>query len=361
MIQYFLDVTLAWTIFYFIYLFLLKKETFFGHNRIYLLSTLIIGMMLPILRHVTLVQSPEETSVIYSFGEQVYAAGHIINTQPESSLNFMQILTWIFWIGVCWSAMRLIFGLVKIYQLYHRGEKHHLGTITLVQSAKYHLPFSFFKWIFWSTSYPLKPELKDRIIQHEGVHVQEMHSLDILLVEIIGIFFWWNPLIYQYRKSLRSVHEFVADHTVLEHTELNLYKAILLNQKMSGLQLTLTHQFFHSQLKKRIMMMSKNPSTPILKLKYLILIPFAVLLVSVFAFKNSEVPTSEQQLETIVQNHPIFPGCELLPENEQQTCSERDSGIYKTIRYPALARKNLTVGLVALSFDVNEMDLLIIQ
>ena len=48
MITYLIEVSICWLLFYGIYILLLSKETFFNINRWYLLSTLVLGLLIPL-------------------------------------------------------------------------------------------------------------------------------------------------------------------------------------------------------------------------------------------------------------------------------------------------------------------------
>ena len=110
------------------------------------------------------------------------------------------------------------------------------------------MPF-FFNYVFVSDKVFFKEEEWNRMLTHEISHVQGWHSLDILFIEILSAFFWWNPLIFWYRKSLQATHEFIADAQVLKSTDTEAYGSLLLSSSQSALQLALANHFINSQLK----------------------------------------------------------------------------------------------------------------
>ena len=150
-------------------------------------------------------------------------------------------------------------------------------------STQPHLPFSFFNYLFWSQGTHIEDKDAGTIITHEVAHINQWHSLDTLFLEWLGIFLWFSPPIYWYKKSLKDIHEYLADAYVLKDTKTKQYGHLLLKQAQSGIQLALASHFLDSQLKKRILMMTKNQSSNQALMKYLSALPLLVLMVMVFS------------------------------------------------------------------------------
>ena len=94
-------------------------------------------------------------------------------------------------------------------------------------------------------------------MEHELAHVRQKHSFDVLLLEILCIAFWWNPVVWFYKKSLREVHEFLADEAVLKTNNRKQYGQLLIKQSHFRMSIALGNHFTQSQLKNRIMMMTR--------------------------------------------------------------------------------------------------------
>jgi len=261
-----------------------------------------------------------------------------------------------------------------LWQLKKRSIVEQKSGYQLVKTATLHLPFSFFNALYWSEKLDLPTEDQDRILRHELTHIQQHHSIDIIFLEITSILFWFNPIIWFYRNAIRNTHEYLADQNVLTQSKKKQYGQLLLRQMQSGIAFSLANNFNHSQLKKRFNMMNQNKSSRWAMTKYLWAIPvFALLLL---AFKASEVlPKATAQnpvfpnqqfhvnqspgdsIYTIVEEMPLFPGCEEVADlTERNACSTDKmlKNIYTNIKYPKLARKNKTQGLVVVQFVVNK-------
>lgn len=93
------------------------------------------------------------------------------------------------------------------------------------------------------------------MILHERVHAHQWHSLDILLLNALKILFWFNPLIYQYKKTFIQLHEFEADARAAEHTDVNKYCNLLARVALQSAGFRLANHFHNSLTIKRIEMM----------------------------------------------------------------------------------------------------------
>ncbi|UJH91592.1 N-acetylmuramoyl-L-alanine amidase [Antarcticibacterium sp. 1MA-6-2] len=50
----------------------------------------------------------------------------------------------------------------------------------------------------------------------EDAHRRQLHSFDILLIEVFNCFFWFNPFVWLYKKEILENHEYLADHSAIE-------------------------------------------------------------------------------------------------------------------------------------------------
>ncbi len=298
MIQYFLEVTIAWTLFYSIYFFFLKKETFFNVNRWYLIHTLWIGALIPLLKKLPIYFESTQPIITEPVAFIQYSTQYITNTvEAPLTTHAFDYLAWVvvaYFIGVLFSSFRMVLGLYRIYGYYQLGEKQKLGQITLVVSDSFHLPFSFLDKVFVHRTLMESPSFRE-ILDHEITHVKSRHTYDVLFMEAMSIFYWWNPIIYLYKKSLRQTHEYVADAYASQHSQKKNYGHILLGQSSSGIELALTNQFFNTHLKKRITMLYKEKSARHKLGKYLLVIPLFLFLCALYSFDSDTIPKHVQQ------------------------------------------------------------------
>ncbi len=293
MLTYFLQVNLCWLIFYGLYWALLSRETFFKLNRIYLIISLLCGLVVPIATEymsqmeevvampIVQISQPMAQS-IEAFQENI----EINMVKTAETWNLWQILRGCYVVGVLWVLIRFLIGLLKIQKLYQRGFKEKNNDFTLVQCEGLKTPFSFFKWIFIDKTL-YDAAVLAQILEHEKAHVHQKHSFDIVGIEILRGIFWMSPLVHIYARSLRNVHEYLADAAVLQNTEKKQYGRLLISQSAYTSGLIIANHFNFSQLKKRIIMMSRNRSERKALVKYTLAAPLFLLSILAFTVPNS--------------------------------------------------------------------------
>ena len=133
------------------------------------------------------------------------------------------------------------------------------------------------------------------IIVHEEVHARQWHSADVLLVELVMIINWFNPVVYFYRRAIKHIHEYIADQQALKTgADKKEYALLLLSQTFNTTAHQLVNPFYnHSLLKKRIMMIQKNRSQRIVLIKYVLSAPlFGLMLILSSATVNNSQPVT---------------------------------------------------------------------
>ena len=130
MLQYIPEVTLCWALFYLIFFGLLRKLTFFSVNRWYLLSSLILGMLIPQLRHIELNMYQEEISetlpiaiMVKELPAQVAVTVEEVTATIEWSDIIANVLWGVYILGLVFFGWRLLRSLYRIYRLYAGGRK----------------------------------------------------------------------------------------------------------------------------------------------------------------------------------------------------------------------------------------------
>ena len=298
MLTYFLQVNLCWLMFYGLYYALLSRETFFKLNRIYLIISLLCGLVIPLS---SAYFSVKDNSPAVIMLEPFVVSANLLREQlaQAETWSVWGILKVLYGIGGAVLGFHFIVGLFRIWAIYRKGEKTNLSEFILVNTEGVFNPFSFFKWVFFNNNAIQKDDFQ-QIILHEKAHVTQKHSYDVVFLELLKIAFWWSPLIYFYKKSLVNVHEYLADEAVLQTTTPPQYGRLLLRQMQSGVQPAFANNFF-SQFKKRILMMTRNPSQRTALLRYTIAVPMFLLLVSFFSMPNNPVMAKTEDLSAKVE------------------------------------------------------------
>ncbi|MFY9242897.1 MAG: M56 family metallopeptidase [Polaribacter sp.] len=305
MINYILQVILFQVLFLAIYDFFLSKETFFTKNRWYLLSTPIVSFLIPLIKIPTFQKAVPKEFIVY-LPEIVLSPEKVIQqkiteTGFYESVNYINIL---FWIGVALFSVLFLIKLVKIINIIRKYKVVKEANFTLILLPKETKAFSFFNYIFLGKE--IDESKREKIIQHELVHSQQKHSLDLLFFEILKIAMWFNPIIYFYQKRITLVHEYISDAVVAKSETKESYINNLLSSFFQVENIAFVNQFYKKSLiKKRIIMMTKKQSKKINQLKYLLLIPALVSMLFYSScsenFSENEI-TPRKQLQTKYRN-----------------------------------------------------------
>ena len=266
-IIYLLKVNIAIVLFYGIYRLFFQKDTFFHWKRFALLSIVFISFLYPAINltrqfisNNQLKYMLETVSIpIYNFPIYILPEVVITGNANTSAVNyFPQVLIAIYIFVSGLLLIRALFQIVTIMYKLRNTNKQILFGQTVYNSPGLKTPFSFFRWIVLDSSAYSEMELNE-IILHETTHVEQRHSADTVLAELVCIFCWFNPFAWLLKTEIRMNLEFLADRSVLssgcgaEH-----YQFHLLRLSYYKAAATITNNFNVSLLKKRIFMMNKK-------------------------------------------------------------------------------------------------------
>jgi beta-lactamase regulating signal transducer with metallopeptidase domain len=341
MLTYFLQVNLCWLLFYGLYYALLSRETFFKLNRIYLIISLLFGLVIPIsIFNSTVTPSENAVQLLQPFVVTATAIG--AKLEQSRAWNFELMAYIVYATGSLLVAVRFLFGLSKILKIYKLAEKRENPVFTLAYTEEIQTPFSFFKCIFIPKNLLHSADFQN-IVAHEKAHIEQKHSLDVVFVELLNIVFWCSPLLYFYKKSIKIVHEYLADAAVLASVSPPQYGRLLLRQTQSRMSYAFVNPFY-SQLKKRLIMMTKLRSSKKAILKYAFFIPLALIVALIIQSCKSDANKISGELSNGLEQLPQFPG------GEQALFDY----LGKTIKYPEQAKKDFIEGTSYLSFFVEK-------
>jgi hypothetical protein len=298
------------------YKLLLRRETFYKVNRYMLITCLAVSFALPLLqvpqkfslrkdretsevKHETLNvnresaisdkqpatsnQKPETNNQEQVTGNPQQATGNSNQPSPHatgvdsSRFSFSKLMTWLFWFywfGVGVFAISFLFQVVLLLWRAYRNPVIIDGKYRIVEVSGDKAPCSFGNNIF------INPEKYDwdtynQILLHEKIHIEQRHTLDILLAELVLIFQWFNPFAWIYRREMESNLEFLTDDQLMQHNQVEKksYQLSLMKVSAPHFPLSLTTNYNQSILKKRIAMMNSKRSNLHTAWKYFFLVP----------------------------------------------------------------------------------------
>ncbi len=285
----------------------LQKQTFFTWNRYYLLASIMLSIIIPLLK---IPAFSHTDSLIFNIPLQTYDSNKLeILKSNSSTLNavtenqslqhiLIYLVLALYLVVVLINLVRFIHKLVYIKRLISDNTKmkeQHYWIVSIQNS----LPaFSFFRYIFINKELEKINKNKfETIKQHELIHVNQMHSLDNIFFEILLLLFWFNPIMYFYKKSLHEIHEFIVDEKLTKTLgNRKEYSQLLLNLAIQTKNMSPVIGFSTIKINKRINMLNKQRSKAIKKILFLLTLP--LIGVSLLSFsvskKNKEVEVIDQ-------------------------------------------------------------------
>ena len=387
---YFISISIFWLAFWLLYRLLLERERFLQLNRIYLLLSFAMGLLAPLLPLGSWLQTTEFSAipVVWLNTIQIAPEGGTSEVIANGFSGYW-LLQVLFTIGCLLALGRFLLHLFQLIRLIRQGLLQQMDGYTIVTHPDVTAPYSWLQFLFWNKSLDLTASEQEAILAHEIAHIRQRHSIDLLFMEICWIIFWWNPLWYAYRRSLEEVHEYLADDEALSNISKKDYGQLLLRQSLTDPQLSLVHTFHTSQLKKRIVMMTKSPSSVYALGKYILFFP--ILLLVLLACEDAEAqqelvqttdkevtePTYFERVDTIVtfdpssleesvsvvksriyevvDQMPVFGECGDMSGQELKKCSNDNlfTYIYSSVKYPKEAEAAGQEGMALTEFIVN--------
>lgn len=305
------------------YKLLLQKETFFQLNRLVLLCCMVLAFVLPLipvpqqlsLRKIAtekpvIIPQPTLNSKSVLLKEQSVTPTLIQETNQIVHVDSVsRLLVYLYWFGVIVFALNFLMqAILLLYSAYSKSVIQD-GKFRIVEITGDKAPCSFVNNIFINPE-KYEWETYNQILLHEKIHIEQKHTIDLLLAEILLIFQWFNPFAWQWRKALETNLEFLTDDQMLlqDSVEKESYQFSLLKVAAPQFPLSLTTNYNQSLLKKRIIMMNSKKSNVHTTWKYFFLVPIMVLFACLFNQPAAQSQTLASVAKEAKQEHSNLQG-----------------------------------------------------
>lgn len=303
MILYLIKTILCSALLLIVYILFFEKEKMHRFNRAYLLFSIVLSFLIPLISFTrTIDTAPDFINQFINLPEGSSQQISISKaTDASTETTYLPVTLVIIYLFI--SCFVLTCFCRNIWLLFKKiGLNPHIAynNSRLVLTNDIMVAHSFFQYIFINKDDYEKGIVEREIIHHELTHVKQQHSLDIIFIELLLIFYWINPLLFLFRKAIRLNHEFLADDAVVTAFNNTLAYQFLLLEKSSGLHgLSLTSQFNYLTTKKRLLMMTKQTSASVVILKQVMLLP--VLTMAIFLFSTKLIAQDSSKVTAQVQ------------------------------------------------------------
>lgn len=312
-------------IFCLIYKISLENKKSLPFKRFYLLISLVLAMVLPVVKFQFFVNENKVVQTKNFVVDQLSTIPvNIVNKTNESISVFL-----IAYLIVCsLFLIRFCINLRKIYRIKQLGKINLTKYGKIISSSKVHSPFSFNNYIYVNThdwDYNL---INNAILLHEQAHVKQKHTIDILFIEVLKIFSWFQPFLFYYKKLIQENHEYLADEFSLKQTtDVKQYQNLILNYyNNSTVLVPLSSAIHFKNLKKRFIMMKNKTKAkvwiPVLSVSVLTI---GFITITGIESKAAEIKQIENKVTDVIET--TFKQPEISTLNHKKSTESRQATI----------------------------------
>lgn len=309
--------TLCLAVLYLLFRLCFRGDTLFRTNRFLLLGGTVVCLLLPLVQvdvpQESLWQRPlvaVEAALTKPSAEEVLAEGTLSEadadlmrlaetdgltktSRSETSYGGLYLLASLYVGGAVLTLGFFLLSHGRMRQLVRCCPVRECGGYRLVIGPHGQQSFS------WGRTVVLSQEdygqNRETVLLHERMHLHYCHTADLLWMELLIVFHWFNPAAWLLMRELREVHEFEADSGVLSHgIDATQYQLLLVKKSVGTRLYSMASGFGHSKLKQRINMMLKKRTNRLARLKLLLFVP--VVSGTLYAFARPEVKKAVEQM-----------------------------------------------------------------
>ena len=316
----------------------LRRLTFYTLNRVFLLLGILFSTIYPFINLTEFFNSFKSAPTFLPQLNQ-----HVSQFAQQDSISFTwQVLTSVFYAGVFLMALRLIIQFISLHRV-HKNSKpgwiEHIKVRILNDEVS---PFSFWQNIYINPLLHKKEDLKN-IIEHESIHVEEWHTLDIILAEISLVFYWFNPGVWIMKKAVKENIEFITDAKILKRgIDKKAYQYSLLDVGTLRPSVGIVNHFNLSDLKKRIQMMNAKRSSKVNLTRYVFVLPVLLIVTLAYTIDKKNVQKRLKPITEIISTIPYNKTKKVLLEPSQNKTISKSTVLRNRVDLDKKAR--VTVG-----------------
>ena len=265
-IVYILEWSACLLAFLLLYKMCFSGTTFHRFNRFYLLGTLMVSAMLPLI-HIAPTEQMEPMAeacrTVVQVDESMLSHISVSSALGSSTRSFTMVekaaivLLVVYMLYVLIQLTGWAKSIVKMLRFIHGKRRRRIGRWAwMVEHDAEYGPFSWMNCIVISSHE--QGFGRRASMRHELSHIALLHHLDLVLLMLCVII---NPACWLVMKELKIVHEYEADDEVINHYRIpnRDYQRLLLLRTVGAEAYALASSF-NLNIKKRIMMMKKKQS-----------------------------------------------------------------------------------------------------
>jgi len=279
----------------------LRNRSFHRWNRGFLLATVVFSVVLPLVPLPGLFGWPGLfgngarglTGVLHAVVPAHWAEDEglpVSRAETTAGIDWSHWMYWVYGLVAGWLGFVFLREIGFIARLYRRYPRERKGDLLFLLTREPGTPFSFLRTIFWNVDIDVDSVEGRQMLRHELVHVRQRHTLDLLLLRVLMIVCWVNPVFYFIYRELRTLHEFEADGYAMEGADRFAYAELLVLQTLESRDTGLFHSFFSSSIKRRITMITQFSTIRPGRLSRWMVAPLSLLLFCAFSGRVHRAP-----------------------------------------------------------------------
>jgi len=268
----------------------LRNKKFHSYNRFYLLGATVLSLLIPMLNlkwyTIQALQSVPLRSMFLA-----------TNVTPGQSAG-LHLTTTVVLLGcgvLCSIVLLaiLLFKIAWIYNLKNKSTAQQMNGYTLIETPVKQAPFSFLDNLFWKEGTTWDDNNGDKIFRHELTHIRQKHTYDKLFAQAVVCIFWMNPFYWLIQRELNMIHEFIADDGCINEGDTEAFALMLLQSHNEGRYLNPAHSFFHSPIKRRLVMITTSKHTPYSYARRVLALPLTAIVLAMLSFTVGNAQTKD--------------------------------------------------------------------
>lgn len=297
--EYMLKVNLAIFVAWLLYRIAFRQLTFFRWNRFYLVGSVVLSFILPLLK----LPRGSVLAVTELSGFDWEYVDHLVQTPapfvPETGGISLASLFLAFYLTGVFVVLALnIWRFFRIWKLTRHARPVPCHGVKVFVQERKSGSFTLFRRIYLD-KHAYENQL-GHVLRHEMVHASQSHSFDLIIMAFVGVLLWFNPFVLLLLRSVRENHEYLADEPVRnEPGELLGYLACLRDETIRRYSPAVASYFKSSTIKKRIIMLTNHHTKNQKRWRYMAALPLIALILLAFqAPVEQAAPLPEGVLRT---------------------------------------------------------------
>nr|WP_321221856.1 M56 family metallopeptidase [uncultured Psychroserpens sp.] len=297
MVIYILKFSACLAVLMLFYKLILEQSSIHKFKRFYLLGALIVALTIPYLTFIEYIE-PVTVGEFTTFVVPDFEMTE--TTQEVIDVDYTPIILWsLYVLGVLIFLLKFCFNLNNIISRIKSNPKLKSEGFINVLVSNLRIPHTFFNYIFFDKKKYELGDIPHEVLIHEQTHAKQKHSIDVLLLELLQIIFWFNPLIYLLKREVKLNHEYLADQAVLQNgIQPSTYQTILLAFSSKVEHQELANAINYSSIKKRFTVMKTHTSKTSIWLRSLLILPVLAILLYGFTEREQVVKKNSVTVET---------------------------------------------------------------